>query len=790
MATKLKNNKLLVTIISCLVLVGLSVGMYMTYPNIEEYIEKNKDNYFEYYSFYEQMRYQMYLTYIEALENENSDSLTIVEKLYDLPTKDFESIYKDLLNKYYDRYNDDEVEQKVSFSILNGVVVETSTNLNSATEENPQVEQSVKFSQLSQEQQLAAIKDLLVEFMRSDIDELRYQYNLENLYYFAVDQTNNQTYSYNGYSGPQLSELSLLLNNRTEDTLAQLKEDYQYFLVLDFDTEGNLTVSNLYGVTFTSGYSTSGNLSTINAEKEVSNRLDSRSLVYNQVVTFTPIKNMTFVYGVPTQLLYSDEINQRDYWPTFYNIQGMSFFYDGIALIALALFALIIPLKSISNVKFIKRILKWPIESLLLTASIPFAFFIELLPNMIYSTIENRLVTGIPEQAQAIFTVTFNLVVWFAVFTWMFILFLYIKSLFKQGWKVTFTERCWTYRVCRFFFRKLRKLLKVDLKEKNTKKLFFLVGIQCILLSLFCLGWFFGIIGVFIYSIVLYVLLRKYLMKTQKDYVQLFEVTEQLAEGNLEVEIDEDLGIFNAFKEEVMHIQGGFKKAVEAEVRSQRMKTDLIANVSHDLKTPLTSIITYTDLLKDEDLDKEKRAQYLETLDQKAQRLKILIEDLFEMSKASSGNITMNLQEVEVISLMKQTLLELEDKIDAANLIIRRNFPEHKVLLMLDSERTFRVFDNLILNMTKYAMPHTRAYINIVDLEQSVQIIFRNMSADEINVDVDELTERFVRGDQSRHTEGSGLGLAIAKSFVELQGGTLDIHIDGDLFKVILTFNK
>lgn len=777
-------------------LVGLSVGMYMTYPNIEAYVEKNKDNYLESYSFYEQMRYQMYLTYIEALENENSDSLTIVEKLYDVPTKDFESIYKDLLNQYYDRYgydeeyDDDELEQKVSFSILNGVTVETSTSLNGAAEKNSQVEQSMKFSQLSQEQQLAAIKDLLVEFMPSDIDELRYEYNLENLYYFVVDQTNNQTYSYSGYSSPQLSELSLLLNNPTEDTLAQLKEDYQYFLVLDFDTEGNLTVSNLYGVTFTSGYSTSENLPIINPEKEVSNRLDSGSIVYNQVVTFAPIKNMTFVYGVPAQLLYYDDIYRDDYVMTFYNIQEMSLFYDGIALVALAVFVLIIPLKSISNVKFIKRILKWPIESLLLTASIPFAFFIELIPSIIYSTIENRLVTGIPEQAQAIFTVTFNLLVWFAVFTWMFILFLYIKSLFKQGWKVTFTERCWTYRGCRFLFRKLRKFLKVDLKEKNTKKLFFLVGIQCILLSLFCLGWFFGIIGGFIYSIVLYVFLRKYLMKTEKDYAHLFKVTEQLAEGNLEVEIDEDLGMFNAFKEEVMHIQGGFKKAVEAEVKSQRMKTDLIANVSHDLKTPLTSIITYTDLLKDENLAPEKRAQYLETLDQKAQRLKILIEDLFEMSKASSGNITMNLQEVEVVSLMKQTLFELEDKIVAANLTIRRNFPEHKVTLMLDSERTFRVFDNLILNMTKYAMSGTRAYIDIVDLEQSVQIIFRNMSAEEINVNVDELTERFVRGDQARHTEGSGLGLAIAKSFVELQDGTLDIHIDGDLFKVILTFNK
>lgn len=775
-------------------LVGLSIGMYRIYPNIEEYVEKNRDNYFESYSFYEQMRYQMYLTYVEALENENSDSLTIVEKLYDVPTKDFESIYKDLLNQYYDRYGYDEeyddVEQNVSFSILNGVTVETSTSLNGAAEKNSQVEQSMKFSQLSHEQQLAAIKDLLVEFMPSDIDELRYEYNLENLYYFAVDQTNNQTYSYSGYSSPQLSELSLLLNNPTEDTLAQLKEDYQYFVILDYDADGNLTVSNLYGVNFTSGYSTSENLPIINPEKEVSNRLDSGSIVYNQVVTFAPIKNMTFVYGVPAQLLYYDDIYRDDYVMTFYNIQEMSLFYDGIALVALAVFVLIIPLKSISNVKFIKRILKWPIESLLLTASIPFAFFIELIPSIIYSTIENRLVTGIPEQAQAIFTVTFNLLVWFAVFTWMFILFLYIKSLFKQGWKVTFTERCWTYRGCRFLFRKLRKFLKVDLKEKNTKKLFFLVGIQCILLSLFCLGWFFGIIGGFIYSIVLYVFLRKYLMKTQKDYAHLFKVTEQLAEGNLEVEIDEDLGMFNAFKEEVMHIQGGFKKAVEAEVKSQRMKTDLIANVSHDLKTPLTSIITYTDLLKDENLAPEKRAQYLETLDQKAQRLKILIEDLFEMSKASSGNITMNLQEVEVVSLMKQTLFELEDKIVAANLTIRRNFPEHKVTLMLDSERTFRVFDNLILNMTKYAMSGTRAYIDIVDLEQSVQIIFRNMSADEINVDVDELTERFVRGDQSRHTEGSGLGLAIAKSFVELQGGALNIHIDGDLFKVILTFNK
>lgn len=351
-------------------------------------------------------------------------------------------------------------------------------------------------------------------------------------------------------------------------------------------------------------------------------------------------------------------------------------------------------------------------------------------------------------------------------------------------------QNCWCYRLGRFVYRQGKQLTEVDLKEENMKKLALFILAQMILVSLCCLGWFLGMIGVVIYSVGLYFFLRKYLLKIQQNYATLFKVTEALAEGDLDVEMNQDLGIFNAFKQEIVAIQGGFKKAVDAEVRSQKMRTDLIANVSHDLKTPLTSIITYTDLLKDETLDPQKRIQYLQTLDQKAQRLKILIEDLFEMSKASSGNITMNLQKVEVTSLMKQTLLELEDKIQEANLMVRRQFPEHKVWLMLDSERTFRIFDNLILNMTKYAMPGTRAYIEILDQSEVVQIVFKNMSADELCVSAQELTERFVRGDQSRHTEGSGLGLAISKSFVELQGGSFDIQIDGDLFKVIITFTK
>ena len=789
MATKLKNSKIFISVISCLFLLFLSVGVYVNYHNINDISKLRSYSYFEDYDFYEKMNARNYQLYFEQLVQSKDGKSLALEDIFPLESvEDRLEIFQILQapGYIYDEYNTCQVDDGET-ETSNLFKESVSTNTQPICPSTSKIEQMTKqqFTNLSENEQLAIINPVLnkgLENLKNIFVHNYVDYNLPNLYYFAmVHETKEKI-------GDESLE-SLLMSS----TNSQVEEQYQYYVILEYDAVGNLKVNQLSGADFMK-HSKYDSL-VIDPKQEVKGYLEDIKLLQNyDNIPVHPIKNMTIVYAVPKVLLHYDEISRSQEYYSYWGIQEALIPISLMVIGLVFIFSCFIPVKVISKSKLVNCILSWPVETLLLTATLPFAIFIEMLPSLVFSTLNSEftdlLHIYMTYDMVDISMMILNIFVWFLALAWIYVLCLYVKNLFKQGWKVTFTESCWTYRGCRFLFRKLRKFLKVDLKEKNTKKLFFLVGIQCILLSLFCLGWFFGIIGVFIYSIVLYVLLRKYLMKTQKDYVQLFEMTEQLAEGNLEVEIDEDLGIFNAFKEEVMHIQGGFKKAVEAEVRSQRMKTDLIANVSHDLKTPLTSIITYTDLLKDEDLDKEKRAQYLETLDQKAQRLKILIEDLFEMSKASSGNITMNLQEVEVISLMKQTLLELEDKIDAANLMIRRNFPEHKVLLMLDSERTFRVFDNLILNMTKYAMPHTRAYIDIVDLEQSVQIIFRNMSADEINVDVDELTERFVRGDQARHTEGSGLGLAIAKSFVELQGGTLDIHIDGDLFKVILTFNK
>ncbi|NRV12718.1 K+-sensing histidine kinase KdpD [Clostridium beijerinckii] len=284
--------------------------------------------------------------------------------------------------------------------------------------------------------------------------------------------------------------------------------------------------------------------------------------------------------------------------------------------------------------------------------------------------------------------------------------------------------------------------------------------------------------------------IRKQYGDIRNKFSILLNEADRIAGGNLEVEIEDDLGVFNPLKDRIEKIKDGLKKAVNEEVKSQRMKTELISNVSHDLKTPLTSIITYTDLLKKDNLTEEERKSYIDTIDKKSQRLKFLIEDLFEVSKATSGDIKLNLVNVDIVELMRQTQIELDDKIKDSKLILKNSYPASKVILNLDSQKTFRIFENLIINVVKYAMKESRVYIDIIDHEKNVEITIKNMSAEELNFDPFDIVDRFQRGDKSRNTEGSGLGLAIAKSFVEVQGGTFNIEVDGDLFKVIIIFKK
>ena len=226
------------------------------------------------------------------------------------------------------------------------------------------------------------------------------------------------------------------------------------------------------------------------------------------------------------------------------------------------------------------------------------------------------------------------------------------------------------------------------------------------------------------------------------------------------------------------------KSSHSEQAKSERLKTELITNVSHDLRTPLTSIITYTDLLKNPNITDEERASYIAILDKKSMRLKTLIEDLFEVSKMATGNIELDKRKVDLTQLLQQAIAEHQEDIDKSGLEYRVTIGTKPIMSYVDGQKWWRVLDNLIINTLKYALPNTRVYINLDQVDGEAVFVIKNIAKYELGNDINELTERFKRADTSRHTDGSGLGLAIAQSIVDLHGGSLRMEVDGDLFKV------
>ena len=259
--------------------------------------------------------------------------------------------------------------------------------------------------------------------------------------------------------------------------------------------------------------------------------------------------------------------------------------------------------------------------------------------------------------------------------------------------------------------------------------------------------------------------------------------------GDLNEKIDTKYlyGSFRTIAEDLNALADVVQLAAEKQLKAERMKTELITNVSHDIKTPLTSVINYVDLLQQPHTE-EEGAQYLEVLSRQSQRLKKLVEDLMDMSKASSGNVTVNLISLDAVEAVNQALGEFSDKLAAAKLTPVFRSPDSQLHMMADGRLTWRVLSNLLGNVVKYAMPGTRVYLDLLRLDKAVVLSIKNISSEELNISAEELTERFVRGDTSRNTEGSGLGLNIAQSLMQLQHGSLELTVDGDLFKVTLTF--
>lgn len=273
---------------------------------------------------------------------------------------------------------------------------------------------------------------------------------------------------------------------------------------------------------------------------------------------------------------------------------------------------------------------------------------------------------------------------------------------------------------------------------------------------------------------------------------KLLKAGKALAGGDMTAQVDTSRMVldFKTHGENLNHIGEGMAVAVEERMKSERMKTALITNVSHDIKTPLTSIINYSDLICKETCENEHITQYAQVLYRQSEKLKRLIEDLVEASKASTGNIEIDLAPCDVGVILTQAVGEYEEKLSQADLELIIKKPDAPVKILADSRRLWRIFDNLMINISKYAQPGTRVYLTLEEDEEHARISFKNISKAVLDISPEELMERFVRGDRSRSSEGNGLGLSITKSLTELQGGTMEIAIDGDLFKIVLCFPK
>ena len=380
--------------------------------------------------------------------------------------------------------------------------------------------------------------------------------------------------------------------------------------------------------------------------------------------------------------------------------------------------------------------------------------------------------------------VIFLVILYFAMLSFLmnFIVNIKAKTLFKNMLIV---------RTFRYIFRSIGKALRnADVTKKAVLYFGIFAGSEFAILLMFSMigteGTSALLFLLFLVNIFIFIVIYKVMTGVTE-----IEIAEQnIIAGNLDYKLNtaKYKGDLKIIAEGLNEIGAGLENAVSGRMKSERFKTELITNVSHDIKTPLTSIINYTDLLKKENIETEPVKGYIEVLDRQSERLKKLINDLLEASKASSGNIKIDIVEVDAGLMLEQVYGEYQDKFEKAGLTGIVTKPSETVLIKADVNHLFRVFDNILGNVVKYAQPDTRVYIDLIKNADKVTIAFKNISKEKLNITGEELMERFVRGDRSRNTEGSGLGLSIAKSLTNLMGGELEIMVDGDLFKVEVRF--
>lgn len=573
-------------------------------------------------------------------------------------------------------------------------------------------------------------------------------------------------------------------------------KDHQMYSTFTYDADGNVTSTGDYvstDFTYMSAYQLLKNsisISTSNARETY--EIYGKSIPKSQIQLRVP-QNLKAEFAIPQNLTENNDIIWYNTGNLVHGEMSGRFLAVTCCMMVffIGLYILFYPVsveQEVNPFAFMRKIkaeIKWVfLGTVLCLAYIGMAFLgVYTMTGELQTALQ---MLGIPYAELVPVVLQFIGMMLTGLFTAMGIF--EIKYMLTSGFCRYWKEDSLIGSICGNVKRRFEKLSEVDLSDKTDTVLLKYVLIQMVIVGVIACFWSFGIVLSVLYSVLLFFYIRKKLKKVQKDYQVLLKEAHQLADGRFDEEITQDVGIFNALGEEFKNVRTGFEKAVCEEMKSQNMKTELISNVSHDLKTPLTGIKNYAELLGQNNVSEQDKQVYLEKLQHYIDRLNNLIEDLFEVSKVNSGNIELNPVELNVVALIQQAQAETEDLLKQKNLTVILDAPENGIVQALDGDKTYRIFENLFTNIAKYALPGTRVYVSATAQPEYTEIVFKNISEAQMNFTPEEIVERFVRGDKSRHESGSGIGLAIVKSFTEVQNGTFSIEIDGDLFKAVVRF--
>lgn len=573
-------------------------------------------------------------------------------------------------------------------------------------------------------------------------------------------------------------------------------KDHQMYSTFTYDADGNVTSTGDYvstDFTYMSAYQLLKNsisISTSNARETY--EIYGKSIPKSQIQLRVP-QNLKAEFAIPQNLTENNDIIWYNTGNLVHGEMSGRFLAVTCCMMVffIGLYILFYPVsveQEVNPFAFMRKIkaeIKWAfLGTVLCLAYIGMAFLdVYTMTGELQTALQ---MLGIPYAELVPVVLQFIGMMLTGLFTAMGIF--EIKYMLTSGFCRYWKEDSLIGSICGNVKRRFEKLSEVDLSDKTDTVLLKYVLIQMVIVGVIACFWSFGIVLSVLYSVLLFFYIRKKLKKVQKDYQVLLKEAHQLADGRFDEELTQDVGIFNALGDELKNVRIGFEKAVSEEIKSQNMKTELISNVSHDLKTPLTGIKNYAELLGQDNVSGQDKQVYLENLQHYIDRLNNLIEDLFEVSKVNSGNIELNPVELNVVALIQQAQAETEALLKQKNLTVILDAPENGIVQALDGDKTYRIFENLFTNIAKYTLPGTRVYVSATAQPEYTEIVFKNISEAQMNFTPEEIVERFVRGDKSRHESGSGIGLAIVKSFTEVQNGTFSIEIDGDLFKAVVRF--